>query len=160
MPTLYVMVGLPGSGKSTWIRNNLAKLNDGEVSVVLSTDDVIEQMALDRDATYDQVFSDCIDEAKRRVDAAADMAVRYGLNVVWDQTNLGRKKRASILRRFPGYRRVAVVLDKPNDDEWARRLDRPGKTIPEHVLRSMESSLVTPVSDEGFNEIWYPGRGE
>ena len=51
-PVAYILIGLPGSGKSTWIRNNQTK----DDFVVISSDDEIEKYAKSQSKTYSEVF--------------------------------------------------------------------------------------------------------
>jgi hypothetical protein len=56
---------------------------------------------------------------------------------------------------LPDYEHIAVVFKTPESDELARRLaSRPGKNIPEHVMRGMIEGWDEPELDEGFKEIW------
>ena len=50
-PFAVMMIGLPGSGKSTWIKANLPGVK------VLSTDDFIDQYAAEKGKTYSEVFA-------------------------------------------------------------------------------------------------------
>ena len=41
-------------------------------------------------------------------------------------------------------------------EELAKRLaSRPGKNIPDHVMRNMIDGFEMPTEDEGFTEIWF-----
>ena len=75
-------------------------------------------------------------------------------DVIWDQTNLTPKSRKSKLDMVPDhYERIAVVFPTPDEAEWQRRLDRPGKSIPQHILMGMRDSMKLPTEEEGFHEI-------
>ena len=54
MNKLYVLVGVPGSGKSTWVKNQ-KWAND---CVVVSTDEFVEDYAKECGLTYSEVFDD------------------------------------------------------------------------------------------------------
>lgn len=163
MSSLYVFVGLPGTGKSTIRQKYEQTLVDlGKDVFVYSTDDYIEARASEQGKTYDEVFQSEISDAQKIMDARLDDAIRNGQNVLWDQTNLGMKKRRQILNRFSEshYYTTCVVIDPPKtDDEWKelnRRLaGRPGKTIPDSILTSMMNNYIPPTHDEGFNEIFF-----
>ena len=49
------------------------------------------------------------------------------------------------------HRKVAVVFQADAETLQQRRANRPGKTIPQHVLNHMK--LEMPSLDEGFDEI-------
>jgi hypothetical protein len=49
-----------------------------------------------------------------------------------------------------------VVFKTPKEDELARRLaNRPGKNIPDNVIRAMINNYEAPTWEEGFTEIRY-----
>jgi predicted kinase len=57
---------------------------------------------------------------------------------------------------LPDYYKIAVVFNKPDDEELKRRLaSRPGKNVPWAVIDQMWGSWEDPTEEEGFNEIWY-----
>lgn len=157
MPTVTVMVGLPGSGKSTCIQSVYADPN----LFVYSTDHLLEVAAKELELTYNDVFDDLIKSVTRAADTSLAAAIKQNKDVVWDQTNCTVKKRATILRKFPAsYLKLCVCFVPPQNaveqQELNRRLDnRPGKTIPAHITRNMASSFVMPTTEEGFDVVEY-----
>lgn len=152
-PTIYVLVGLPGSGKSTWIRNK----EDAENFVIVSSDDEIDAYAKSVGKTYSEVFDSQIKSATKMMNAKFDDAIAQHKNIIWDQTNMTSKKRKAILSRVPNvYKKVAVVF-QVDDNELADRLkyraEKEGKYIPQHVLNSMRVSFEMPSRSEGFHHI-------
>ncbi len=150
MPRLYMLVGVPGSGKSTW-RN----ANPLPGAVTISTDDYIDFVADRQGITYGEAFKDNIKTATQLADQKARKAFAAGDDVVWDQTNLTRKGRAPKLAMVPEeYEKIAVFFPTPDNDELKRRLaSRPGKTIPPHIVLGMVSTLQEPTEDEGFDRV-------
>lgn len=147
MPTLYMLIGVPGSGKTTWIKNN--KHN----AVVLSTDDKIEAEAERSGKTYSEVFQDTIKQATVEMHRDLAKAIGERRDIIWDQTNITRKSRKSKLSQIPkDYHKVAVFFSVPPDLR-ERLASRPGKIIPEPVILSMINQLEPPTKEEGFNEI-------
>jgi predicted kinase len=151
-PTLYMLVGVPGSGKSTWIAQNFPDMTG---CYVASTDRLLEIYALMRNVTYNEVFKDNIDYANKAMMTHVKDVVMYGYNIIWDQTNLTPKSRASKLAAVPKtYRKIGIFFPTPETEELYRRLDsRPGKTIPEHAIQQMINCLKQPTIAEGFDEI-------
>jgi predicted kinase len=150
MPKLYMLIGVPASGKSTWI----AGQDWTRDCVLVSTDKLIDIEAARQGKTYNEVFKDYIDTATKLMNDDVRAAVEAGKDIIWDQTNTGRKSRKAKLAMAPGYHKIAVVFATPEDSEWQRRLvSRPGKAIPDAVLKAMASGLQLPAEDE-FDEIW------
>jgi len=149
MPTFYMLIGVPASGKSTWRASN------AKGAEVISTDDIIEKIAASQDKTYDDVFKDNIKAATNIAERRVKSAFDDERDVVWDQTNLTRKSRASKLAMVPKhYKKVAVYFPTPHPEVHKKRLaGRPGKTIPNYVLDSMTKSLEPPTKAEGFDEV-------
>lgn len=150
MPKVYMMIGVPGSGKSTWINQN-KKPND----VVVSTDDVIEREAERKGKTYSEVFDSVIKYATSKMNDDLTKAIKNNQDIIWDQTNIGAKARRGKLSRIPkNYEKIAVFFPTPDMDELNRRLaNRPGKTIPAFVVKSMITNLEPPAREEGFDQI-------
>lgn len=158
-PTCYVMVGVPATGKSTHIQKMVQMDPD---LFVYSTDNFIDRVATEEGKTYSEVFADTIDEATKTMNSWLDTTIRERGNIAWDQTNLGVKKRAKIVRRLrnAGYNVEAIVFMHPDPVdtvgiyEWRERLEgRPGKIIPEHVLENMIERFEMPSYNEGFEKI-------
>lgn len=147
-PTLYMLIGIPGSGKSTWVKLNKKS------HVILSTDDYIEEQAKSVGKTYDEAFSFYIDSAMLNMDEMVKNACAQQKDVIWDQTNLDVNSRKRKLAKFDGYRKVAVVFEKPSEEVLKVRLaSREGKKIPPRVIKSMVMRFQHPTLDEGFDEI-------
>lgn len=154
MNKLYVLVGVPGSGKSTWVKNQKWASD----CVVVSTDEFVEGYAKECGSTYSEVFEDYMPTA---VKLMADKVVRAreaGKDIIWDQTSTSIATRSKKNRMLPNYYKIAVVVKTPPTAELQARLaSRPGKNVPWEVVSSMAQTLETePVTkDEGFDEIWY-----
>lgn len=148
---LYMLVGVPGAGKSTWIKNQeWAK----DIPVV-STDRFVEQYAEQQGKTYNEVFQEYMPIAVKLMANQALICQANNLDIIWDQTSTTVATRAKKLRMLPSYYAIAVVFATPEPEEHARRLNREGKTIPADVLAQMIDNFEMPTEEEGFKEIWY-----
>ena len=150
MPIYIMLIGVPASGKSTWVRKN-ASPN----TVIASSDDYIDAQAAAAGKTYSEVFGQHVKAAAQHVDQTVAQAVKLGKDIIHDQTNLTVKSRKIKLAAIPdNYEKIAVVFATPSSDEWRKRLNsRPGKTIPHNILLGMQSSMQLPTVDEGFDKI-------
>lgn len=151
MPTAYILVGVPGSGKSTWAHNQKWL----KECVYVSTDRFVEQYARRTKKTYNEVFESYMPRAVDRMAKQVSRAREAGRDIVWDQTSTTLISRARKFRMLPDYRMIAIVFDTPEKDELQRRLaSRPGKEIPDHVLEKMIADWEEPTEQEGFDEVW------
>lgn len=152
MPKCYQLVGVPGSGKSTWIKNQDWALG----LTVVNTDSFVESYAHAQGKTYSEVFNEYMPTAVDLMANAVVHARELGHDVIWDQTSTTVKSRARKFRMLPDYEHIAVVFQTPDEEEHQRRLKtRPGKVIPEAVVFDMVWNFEMPTEEEGFKEIWY-----
>jgi predicted kinase len=152
MAKCYQMVGVPGSGKSTWIFNQEWANN----CIIVSTDDFVQAYARSVGKTYSEVFDEFMPEAVNLMAKKVIEAREMDKDIIWDQTSTTIKSRARKFRMLPDYEHIAVVFETPSRIELRRRLDsRPGKEIPDVVVEGMIISFEMPTKEEGFKEIWY-----
>lgn len=143
---LVVLVGLPASGKSTWLKEN------GPTDYILSTDDIVEHIASRYGFTYDEAYSHLIPFATKAFYKQADNALASRQDIYVDQTNLTLGKRAYWIKRAKANGYVVGFKYFPKPDNWEERLvSRPGKTIPRHVLKQMQKVFEEPCISEGFD---------
>ena len=138
MPKCYQLIGVPGSGKSTWAQT------EPEVRGIwkVSTDTLVEIHAHNVGKTYDEVFNDFMPKAVKLMIQEVIEARDRGIDIVWDQTNVTVNSRLKKFRMLPEYDHVAVVFKTPYPKDLEMRLaNRPGKTIPKHVMTSMIKSF-------------------
>lgn len=152
-PVLYMLIGVPGSGKSTWVNN--ARFQPGFDTTIISTDNYIEWEAHHKNTTYDELFKQYIKEAEKHMYEDLIWAIDHNTNIVWDQTNITSKTRKKKLSMIPShYKKIGIFFPTPSDEELSKRLvSRPGKTIPEYVIDAMIKSIEQPTLSEGFDEV-------
>lgn len=152
MSKCYQLIGVPGSGKSTWIANQDWALG----LTIVSTDAFVEDYARAQGKTYSEVFEEYMPAAVNLMAEQVVFAREHGHTIIWDQTSTTVASRARKFRMLPDYEHIAVVFQTPDEEEHQRRLKtRPGKVIPEAVLFDMVWNFETPTEEEGFKEIWY-----
>lgn len=152
MPKCYQLVGVPGSGKSTWINEQDWALTCARVS----TDKWVEIYAQEVGRTYSEVFNDFMPTAVDLMAREVVVARSMGRDIIWDQTSTTVKSRLKKFNMLPDYEHIAVVFQTPPRSELNRRLNnRPGKEIPEAVIEGMIVSFEMPTMEEGFTQIWF-----
>ena len=154
MPKCYQLVGVPGSGKSTWVSNQDWA---GDCTYV-STDMWVEMEAERVGKTYSEIFTEYMPKAVELMASQVELARDISRDIIWDQTSTTIKSRARKFNMLPDYEHIAIVFRTPDHKELMRRLESrwdSGKIIPEHVIASMIASWEEPTEEEGFKEIWW-----
>ncbi len=138
---LFVLVGLPGSGKTTWLERN------GKAS--LSSDALRAQLTGDA-ANQNQnslVFANLRQMVRERLEAGCDET--------WiDSTALTPRERRVWIRlaRPYGCPVEAVFFDTPLDVCLARNEARERK-VPAAAMERMAKRMVRPQVEEGLNQV-------
>lgn len=135
---MLVLVGLPGSGKSTWAaREGLPVLSSDALRALLA-DDVTDQ------TIHARVFGTLRYLLRQRV------ALGRPVTCV-DATHLTPKERRPYLR-MPGCRVEAVFFATPLEVCLARNAAR-DRVVPPEAIERMASRLVPPTRREGFARV-------
>ena len=144
VPILYVMVGLPGSGKSH-IAEELSKEKN---AVVYSMDEIRGELCGDvgDQSRNDEVFGIWVNRIRR--------TLKHGQNVIADATNVTKSGRRSFLAMFDRipHQTIAHVAYKEVEDCIIDNLDRP-HPVPPDVIYQMANKFSYPTETEGFTEI-------
>jgi predicted kinase len=152
MAKCYQLIGVPGSGKSTWV----AHQEWADKCAYISTDKWVDDYARDMGKTYNEVFKEYMPEA---IDMMINDVVKARVmnkDIIWDQTSTTVKSRKKKFNMLPDYEHIAVVFRTPESEELSKRLaSRPGKNIPEYVIRTMIDGWEEPTLAEGYSEIMY-----
>jgi predicted kinase len=152
MPKMYVTVGVPGSGKSTWLANQ----DWAKDCAYISTDKIIDRYASFQKKTYSEIFGLYMPRAINFMIKQLNKAKARNKDIIWDQTSTSIESRARKFRLCPNHYAIAIVFKTPDRNELDRRLaSRPGKEIPTKVVDDMIARWEDPTEDEGFKEIWY-----
>jgi len=142
MSTLWITRGLPGSGKTTWAREQLEKRPRGEI-VRLNRDE-LRRMALD------EAYAEPTQQAERWITAIRNAALgellRSGCDVICDDTNLSWQYVNALVEAATLHGaqvRIKDFTDVPLDECIRRDEARPGRErVGEVVIRRMHETMV------------------
>lgn len=144
-----MMIGVPGSGKSTYCQNYLKQFPH---AVWLSSDAM--RLKLFGTEEYQK------DNAKvfQALEEEALATLKSGKDVLYDCTNLIKANRDKIcqqVRKIPDVDIEAVVFKLPLWVCLKRNKERE-RMVPEKVIRRMHCSAEWPKVDEGFQKArWF-----
>ena len=143
MANFYMMVGLPGSGKTTFAHN----IEKG--AIVISSDIIRKELWGSEEKQGDNKI--VFEELEKRVmeNLAADKSV------VCDATNIKAKKRKDFLyrlRKIPNVNTVCMLMSVPYEQCLERNNER-GRVVPEEVIKRMYMNFEIPQVREGWHQI-------
>jgi predicted kinase len=148
--TLYIAVGLPGSGKSTYAKNFIK----GKDIEYLSSD---ELRAVYGKSEEDQTVTPLVfGHIKRKVDEF----LKDGKNVLVDATSVNRRERSDYINSAKKYgaKVVAIVFKMDRQgliDRNKKRGEQGGRVVPDFVIDKMLAKFEEPSYSEGIDEIIY-----
>ena len=150
MNTLYLTIGAPGSGKSTYSKN---LIKDKDIKY-LSSDELRAQLGKDEsDQTVTgQVFS----YIKKKVVEYLEI----GDSVLIDATNINKKDRKYYIdtAKRNNAKVIGLVCAVTKDELIERNIKRGesgGRNVPVWVIEKMLNKYEPPTTEEGFDEIIY-----
>ena len=147
MAKLIMLIGIPGSGKTTYSKDISREYN----AKVISSDWVRQNyVGIKENEVFPTVYKLCVEELSNE------------RNVILDATHITpkvRKRTFDALDQYEvEYEKIAVYLDTPVE-ECVRRVDIRNKNpeelfIPLEVIESYGKNLIVPTKEEGFSEIY------
>ena len=155
-PICFIMIGLPGSGKSTVAESYAKKFN----ADILSTDKFIEYQADWFGLTYNEAFNQFYPDAEKTFKLNVANALKDKRNVIIDRTNL-TLKRVKFVKRFTeaGFQVVYVLVERSEDvlDKVNEERKKTGRHLSDEVRNRLKESYIPPTIEEGAHKIVYVG---
>ena len=176
MADLYILVGIPGSGKSTVAKMLSQRIQN---SVIVSSDEAREELFGDPSKQYDDEICIAIlehigydlthlDQVEldrelravgnrlvfNRVDTKVKEYLSRGVSVIYDATNISQRTQSEILRRYKKFYTSAYVYYVKTSLEIALERNRKrDRVVPEDVIRRCYNRLHYP-NDRLFSGVY------
>lgn len=153
---LYLLMGCPGAGKSTWIRNHINPATD----VVVSRDAIRFDMLGEAEEYFaheKEVFEEYVKQIRK--------ALNEDKTVFADATHLtpgSRKKTLCGVGDILKFHDIGVIWIKEDLETCLKRNEqREGLAIvPREQVEKMHRSIVAPKWEEGFDKIFIVEKGK
>lgn len=140
---VFIMVGVPGSGKSTIAKEISKKYN----AKILSSDKIREKLFGSEDCQENGylVFSTLYCMARE--------SLEKGENIIIDATNINRKARKEVFSKLKefNFEKIAVVKEVPIEVAKKRNKSR-DRVVPDEVIENFYARYEKPTKEE-FDEI-------
>mgnify|MGYP001794974253 FL=1 len=138
---VVMMCGLPGSGKDTWIQENLSDYKE------ISLDKLRHEMRIEHGGNQGEVANAAKYLAKEYMRAEESF--------VWNATNLNKQLREMLISLFAAYQAEIriVYLEVPWLELLRRNKTRVDK-VPERILYRMKNRLEIPTIIEAHHVDW------
>ncbi len=158
MPTFLMLVGLPGCGKSTLAE----KLKSTHFLVSGYKRKRPDAVILSSDSIRGELYGDenCQDNPEQVFKIMFDRTIQNlndGFDVIYDATNINRKKRINLLKELN--KKVKVDFNKycfvvyTDLKECLKRNANRDRKVPEEAIYRMLKNFEIPVYNEGWNVI-------
>ena len=146
-PTLIVLCGIPGSGKTHYAKQLLKDTYYINKIIHLSSDDIRNELYGDESTQGDpsEVFSLM---QKRAVEA-----LNNGLSVIYDSTAMTRKDRSGIITACPKFARIQCNIIWAPIETCIERDAARERSVGKEVIDRMLKRFQAPYFEEGINEI-------
>ena len=146
MNSLYfiMMIGLPGSGKSTYCKEVAKKYNAN----IYSSDSIREELSGD---INNQKINELVFKTLHR---RVKEDLLNGKSCIYDATNINYKRRAAFLQELNkiSCEKICILMATPYE-ECIRRNSIRGRKVPEEVIERMYRNFDVPDIYEGWGDI-------
>lgn len=148
MSKLFLMMGAPGSGKSTWIKRQL-KGNDYYISR--------DEIRFDIISDEEDYFSHEVEVFDKFINEINSALMKPNVRVFADASHLNKTSRMKLINRISSNpEEINVIwLRTPLMTCYERNNNRTGRAfVPKHVIKSMYDSIQEPSVNEGINKVY------
>lgn len=144
-PTLIILCGIPGSGKTTYANKCVAECPS---TIHLSSDKIRAELWGDEATQGDnnEVFS--------LMQSRAVEALNNGQSVIYDATNITRKDRSYIIALCPKFVKIECLIIWTPIETCIERDATRERTVGKAVIDKMLKRFQAPYYDEGIDNIY------
>lgn len=136
---VYIMCGLPGTGKDYYIKNNL------DIPVI-SLDDIRKELKIKATDNQGRV----IQEAKER----AKKFLRIGKDFVWNSTNTTKRMREGLINLFKDYKSyITIIHINTTINIILEQNKNRDEIVPEKVINKLHRAFDIPLNIEAHEVI-------
>jgi tRNA uridine 5-carbamoylmethylation protein Kti12 len=154
VPCVYILIGLPGTGKTTF-RNALVSSQLDRKITVLSFDDIIIRAAAVAGTTFEEIHRREMRRAKKQVEELEAAAYAANHSVVWDALNLTKNTRIARLSAVPAhYNKFGLIFPVPSWQVHRERCSKLPGNIHGGVISRLRGTYEEPSLAEGFTSIF------
>lgn len=150
MKNIFVLCGIPGSGKSTWIKNKLDQFGGTQISR-----DNIRFELLKEGEEYFSHESEVLEKFYKRIKESSLNPNEKDIYI--DATHLSLKVRQATLDAIYKSKEIQIMAVNFNvslNEALRRNEQRSGLAkVPRSVIRRMYNQKVDPTFEEGFDMI-------
>lgn len=141
---LYMMVGISGSGKSTYAKS---LVDNGDADVIISSDNIREELFGDAGSQEDnkRVFEEFYKRVKK--------AIKNKKNVVADATFLSRKMRKRLIAETKSKTKITAIVIANKRSACIEADSKRERTVGEAVIDNQIRRFEMPLFSEGINDI-------
>lgn len=148
MADLYLMCGVPGSGKSTFLKNYVKSEN----SIIISRDKIRFSILKPNEDYFSHE-----DEVLELLWNSINEALNNNKTVFVDQTSLTPSSRKWLLQHIQNYKHANIIwIDEDLETCLKRNEGRKGTRayVPPNDIHKMYNKFIIPSLDEGFYRIY------
>ncbi len=141
-----MLVGLPGSGKSTYAKK-LRDAHGEDATIIIESDSYRERFYGDpaiqgnNNKLFEAIHSDILKKLSE------------GTNVIFDATNISRKHRLALVQKLPNNVIKECIIIATSYARCVVRNEQRERVVPREVLDRMWKSFEVPTYTEGWDVI-------
>lgn len=145
MAKFVMLIGLPGAGKSQYAERLHSDLH-------LTNPTILSSDSIRKEIYGDETVQDNPEKVFELMRQRTVASLNEGRDVIYDATNISRKKRRHLLSQLPSCDKIACVVWAKYETCVERDATRE-RSVGEYVIKRMLLNFQPPYFDEGWDRI-------